>query len=164
MEDIIKSIDTLSLKYHKEIFLFLKSHGVQYSKNQNGVFVNMSLLSDEIIDELKILVNKYKQNTLSQMEINTKNNSIMDSITNSVNSSTNDTTINDKYATSNDIMMSFNHKDVAFFEKDKQKINKKNVHLKFNTAIKKYIKYSSNDYKKFEYTLHHSLDFENYII
>ena len=164
MEDIIKSIDTLSSKYHKEIFLFLKSNKVQYSKNQNGVFINMSLLSDDIIDELKILVNKYKEHTLSQTDINTKNNCIIDVITNGVNSSTNYNTVNDKVSATDEILISFNHKDVAYLEKDKQKINKKNVHLKFNTAIKKYNKYSSNDYKKFEFTLHHSLDFENYII
>lgn len=171
MEDIIKNIEKLSLNYHKEIFLFLQSHRIQYSKNQNGVFINMSLIGDAVLDELKIIVDKYTETILTQtkleyinktnMDINFKQNCTNNHIsTHNVDYSNNKTNI----FLNEDIVLTFNPKDVAIFEKDKQKINKKNVHLKFNTSIKKYSKYSSNDCKKFDSTLNHSLDFENYII
>ena len=41
---------------HQEIFNILQRHGVTYSRNSNGVFVNLSLLPDVVIQEMERFV------------------------------------------------------------------------------------------------------------
>lgn len=46
------SIETLSKEAHIEIFKIIKQENVEFSENKNGIFVNLSLVKDDIIQKL----------------------------------------------------------------------------------------------------------------
>ncbi len=51
--DILKDkIESLPKIYHIEIGKILNSHKIHLNENQNGIFINLSKLSPEIIDKL----------------------------------------------------------------------------------------------------------------
>ena len=45
-------------KILKEIFRFIRSNNIKYTKNQNGIFINLNDLSLEDLDRLNIFVNE----------------------------------------------------------------------------------------------------------
>jgi hypothetical protein len=53
-------IDTIK-KFTKfeqiEIFKILKKNNVKYSENNNGVFINLNILSESILDEIELFIN-----------------------------------------------------------------------------------------------------------
>lgn len=59
---------------HQEIFRILQSHGVPYTKNNNGIFVNLSYVKDEIIKELQGFVDFCFSNKSSLDEYDKKLN------------------------------------------------------------------------------------------
>lgn len=51
--DILKDkIENLSKIYHIEIGKILNDHHIHLNENQNGIFINLSTLSPDIIDKL----------------------------------------------------------------------------------------------------------------
>ena len=70
IENLKKDIEAMPKINHIEILRIFKQHKTQINENQNGVFINMSELSNEIIDELHKYVeyvnSQHKQ--LSQQE------------------------------------------------------------------------------------------------
>ena len=53
LRDDIEKMD----KIHQErIFTIIKKHGIEYTKNKNGIFVNISLFKKNVIDEIKAYI------------------------------------------------------------------------------------------------------------
>tara|TARA_B000000475_G_scaffold214015_1_gene176211 strand:+ start:127 stop:465 length:339 start_codon:yes stop_codon:yes gene_type:complete len=67
LRNIIDNIDEF---HHKKIFEIIKKNNMNYSKNKNGIFVNMNNLSQPVLDELKkylLYINKQEE-TFSDIE------------------------------------------------------------------------------------------------
>jgi hypothetical protein len=57
MEILKKNIESLNKKEHVEILKILLKHSCKINENKSGIFVNMSYLNEEVINE----INKYMQ-------------------------------------------------------------------------------------------------------
>jgi len=67
LRNIIDNIDEF---HHKEIFEIIKRYNMDYSRNKNGIFVNMNNLSQPVLSELKtylLYINK-QEKTFSDVE------------------------------------------------------------------------------------------------
>lgn len=53
LKNLRNLIDNIDEFHHKKIFDIIKKHNMNYSKNKNGIFVNMNTLSDDVLKELK---------------------------------------------------------------------------------------------------------------
>tara|TARA_B100000795_G_C22799769_1_gene441233 strand:+ start:2137 stop:2727 length:591 start_codon:yes stop_codon:yes gene_type:complete len=51
-KNILMNIKDLNLFEHQEIFKIIKKYSIKYSKNNNGVFINMNKLSKRTINEV----------------------------------------------------------------------------------------------------------------
>jgi tRNA U34 5-carboxymethylaminomethyl modifying enzyme MnmG/GidA len=66
-ENIIKlrnSIEKLNPSYHKFIFNIFKKHNIEYSENKNGIFINLSEVDNNVINEVNtylLYLNKQEQ-------------------------------------------------------------------------------------------------------
>ncbi len=54
---LVKEVGYLSKDEHIEIFKIIKASTDQYTKNDNGIFINLSILDDKIFDKLYKFVN-----------------------------------------------------------------------------------------------------------
>ena len=65
-----KEINKLVNTQHIEILRILTKHNIHYSENRNGIFVNMILLSDEVINEMNSYIKyiKKQEKQLSKIE------------------------------------------------------------------------------------------------
>ena len=63
-------IEKMERIHQQRIFDILKKSNIDFTKNNNGVFINMSLLNKEIIDEIKnyILYVELQQQQLKKVE------------------------------------------------------------------------------------------------
>ena len=155
-EEIIDCVTKLSQDHHNKLFIFFKLKNVHYTKNKNGVFIDISKLDTGMLLEIKKIIDECQHS----IELD---NRIKEKISNDC---LNNDNILDDIEIKTDTLTTFTFKqnDVNVFERDRQKINKKNVHMKFNTAIKKYNKFSSSDIKKIDLNNSDSLNCENYIL
>lgn len=48
-----KKIQSLDKCIHIEIFKIFKKHNVPYSENKNGIFINLSEVKENVIEEIK---------------------------------------------------------------------------------------------------------------
>ncbi len=55
-KDLVKDISNLSKDEHIEIFKIIRTHTNKYTKNDNGIFINLSILDDNVIDTIKNFV------------------------------------------------------------------------------------------------------------
>lgn len=145
---LIDKISRSSKKCHQEVFLFIKQHNIVYTQNKNGIFIDVSLFTNEIIMELENIIKICSESDDLKTNLITNSNNIFDN-SEKIDNASKQIEIHKIKGTEKHIIV--NHEQVAVFEKDKQKVFKKNVHLKFNTAIKKYNKFSTNDIKKNEF-------------
>lgn len=53
---LIKCVNELSLTEHSEIFKIINKNKTTYSKNNNGIFVNISLLDCVVLDEINCFI------------------------------------------------------------------------------------------------------------
>jgi len=63
-------IDNIDECHHKKIFEIIKKYNMNYSKNKNGIFVNMNNLTKSVLNELKtylLYINKQEE-TFSDIE------------------------------------------------------------------------------------------------
>jgi hypothetical protein len=57
-KSIVSKIDLIKdKKILIEIFRFIKTNNIKYTKNQNGIFINLNDLNLEDLDRLNIFVN-----------------------------------------------------------------------------------------------------------
>ena len=63
-------IEKMERIHQQRIFDILKKKNIDFTKNNNGVFINMSLLNKDIIDEIKsyILYVELQQQQLKKVE------------------------------------------------------------------------------------------------
>lgn len=54
---IIDTIKNFSKVEHIEIFKIFKKHNVKYTENSNGIFVNLNVLNEKIINRIETFVN-----------------------------------------------------------------------------------------------------------
>lgn len=54
-------IETLDSDKHKTIFDLFNKHNVEYSKNNNGIFINLSEINSSIIKEIQDQVKYFRQ-------------------------------------------------------------------------------------------------------
>ena len=52
-----KKIENLQPSSHFEVFKIIKKYDVPFNENTNGIFINMSYLNDECINELTSHIN-----------------------------------------------------------------------------------------------------------
>lgn len=50
------SIEKMDISKHIEILKILKKHDIEYSENNNGIFVNLTDISDDIIKEIQTYI------------------------------------------------------------------------------------------------------------
>ena len=49
----LDNLATLTRPEHMEIVRLLQKHGAQYSENHNGIFLNLTTLTQEVFDDLE---------------------------------------------------------------------------------------------------------------
>tara|TARA_B100000686_G_C16642113_1_gene890740 strand:+ start:298 stop:576 length:279 start_codon:yes stop_codon:yes gene_type:complete len=69
-----ESIENLEKFHHIEILRILKKYNVNFTENRNGVFVNMIILDDNVINELTEYIKyvKAQETQLKKIEIKKK--------------------------------------------------------------------------------------------
>ena len=60
-KDLVESINHLDAHAQEDVFMILKSHGVFFSQNCNGIFINMKNVPDEVIAEIMMYINTAKE-------------------------------------------------------------------------------------------------------
>ena len=55
-KDLVKEINNLSTHEHMEIFKIIKNSTDKYTKNDNGIFINLSVLDDNILEQINNFV------------------------------------------------------------------------------------------------------------
>ena len=68
MDKMVCHINNMSDENHKEIFLLIKKHNIEFMENNNGVFINMKNVSDECIKEIQGYINFVKENKTKVLE------------------------------------------------------------------------------------------------
>jgi len=57
-----------SKKLYKKLFKIIRSDTNNYSVNNNGVFINLNILSDSTLYKISELLKKYKEKTSSEID------------------------------------------------------------------------------------------------
>lgn len=61
LNDVKNRILELDNSEYIEIYKIFKKYNIVHTKNNNGIFVDMHILSDECLDNIKILLNYYDE-------------------------------------------------------------------------------------------------------
>ena len=125
IKKIIDSIKTLNNNQHLDIFHIIKKQNINYSQNNNGTFIDMNNLEDNIINEIT--------NYLNVLEINNKENQVKDNL---IEDNKNTIKIKKKDIKIENSENKESIEIINIIEKDKVKHIKKNEQNKFLTAKK----------------------------
>lgn len=176
-------INSLSSTEHEEILKIVKNYNATYSQNKNGIFFNLSGLSDDAVGEIDNFVNYCISNKKEldeydkiinecKMSNNLKtiiapNNTIPTLNTSLANMGRMDASPNVQVDTwaSLKVDEATVDKFVKFVDKvnqDKDKIGRKKMNVKYNNAKKRYSKKISE--RKFDTDQHDVLLSENYLL
>jgi hypothetical protein len=52
-KQLISSVENVSQNEIEEIFKMIHSHGCDYTRNNNGLFINLTWIPDELLEELE---------------------------------------------------------------------------------------------------------------
>lgn len=175
-KQLFEKINTLSKTEHAEIFKILKKFNTSndnllpLTKNKNGLFFNLSIINDELYDDINNFVTYSFNNKKNLDDYDKKINEckINNNFTNIIH-------INfDKMPKQEQEQPDWNNvvteyksvqKIANYIEKmliDREKVGKKKMNVKFNNARKKYAKKIINE-KKFDYDGFKDLEYEQYI-
>ena len=58
--ELVKRIRTVNKKVYKKIFLLILKNDIKYSQNQNGVFINIDKISDNLLNDINELIKEYE--------------------------------------------------------------------------------------------------------
>lgn len=164
-------INKLSQTEHEEIFKILKKNDISFTQNKNGVFFDISLLSDKIAIEVEEFVdfcinNKVELDEYDKQINECKMSNCFDKMKNSVPLMTamsvkpaDDWQGFMQEVRSNDKINAFVH----LLENNTEKLCIKRTNTKFVNAKKRYSK-KSNFEKKNDLDLYNNLDYEVYTI
>lgn len=183
---IFDKISTLSATEHEEIFNIIQrlseDNPINYTSNKNGVFFNLSTLSDDVLKAIDSFVNFCHENKKTLDEYEKQLNECKASTNNIINVNL-ENIVEKRYSTSgNEKQISAlpicdwnntnieatldtktTQKIVQFIEKlYTDKACKKKMNIKFHNAKKKYGKKVITD-SKFEYDVLGDLQSEQYI-
>ena len=70
LKKLKKKIELLDVCHHTEILSIIKKNDINYSENKNGIFINMNLLNQLIIEDIEKYI-KYvdvQEKTLKKVE------------------------------------------------------------------------------------------------
>ena len=170
---LFEKINTMSKTEHEEIFKIIKDNNsdITYSKNKNGIFFNLSSLSEPTINE----INKFVDYCIcNKQELDDYDKKINECKIN--NNFANIVTLEDAAPTQTEQTEDWNaivgndlksiQKISTFIEKimnDHDRIGKKKINQKFSNAKKKYSKRVCVE-KKFETEDNTELTYDQYII
>lgn len=139
-------INTLSSTEHEEIYKIIKTNGISYSQNKNGIFFNLSTLSDNVVKDI--------DNFVVYCISNKKELDAYDKILNECKITNNISSISPSPIQTNTIQQDSWIVDDPLYDKfmkfvdkfalDKEKISKKKINIKYNNARKKFAKKSIN--------------------
>jgi hypothetical protein len=148
-KNLIKLVNQLCLTEHIEIFKIIKKNDTIYTKNNNGIFINLSNISDDQLDEIEhftsfciknnVVLDEYDKK-LQECKINYNLNSRpLNNIINEENAKQKrelETKIEDDNNDfqKNEKIASF----ISYLEDSVESINKKKTNLKYFNAKKKY--------------------------
>jgi hypothetical protein len=175
---IFDRINSLSSTEHEEIFKIIRQYNVIYSQNKNGIFFNLSNLSDDVVKNIDEFVSYCMSNKkdldeydkiLNECKINNNINTLP-AIKTSLDQmgklhiahEQNMTKPSWKSAQIDEISMERLMKFVDRMTHDKEKIGKKKMNLKYNNAKKKYSKKNSD--KKIDSDITDILQYEQYLL
>ena len=154
-KELVEKIDNLLPIQQNEIFNIFQKYNINYSKNTNGVFINITNINEDIVNEINNYISFIEHNK-ERLEI------IENSYDNIFNHPIED--INNVYKIINFEEFK-NINSNAKLEKIKNDMNskkKKEYHLKFTNTMKKYqryictnndLDYNFNELKKLEYLI-----------
>jgi len=63
LKKLVEEIEIMNKDHHLEIFKIINSYDIHYTENNNGVFINMSLLSNECLNKIKDYVKYINENS-----------------------------------------------------------------------------------------------------
>jgi len=179
-KQLFARINTLSKTEHEEIYKILTEHndgdGISFSKNKNGVFFNLSDVSDELYNKIDSFVQYCINNNKSLDDYDKKINEckINNNYANIIHINF-DTMPLEEQDDSKNVTEDWNNVIVdaksiqrvaAYVERmmaDRDKLGKKKVNAKFNNARKKYAKRQVNE-KKIDSELQFELSVDPYLI
>lgn len=177
---LIEKISKLSKIEHEEIFKLMKSKNEAFTQNKNGVFFNLSMISDEIVTEVEQFVDFCLKNKQELDDYDKKLNEckISNNYTLLNRADANDSFKLDVVLATKETIEQENNwlelineskyteKLTSFMEnlnESVEKLNKKKNSTKFINAKKKYARKVVND-KKIEMELPSELAVEPYLI
>ncbi len=88
IKDLKDKIELLPKSYQIEVGRLLKKYSIPLDENSNGVFVNLSLIEDSILDELKNYLNYANKQELKLKDIEIKQEELKDFYFNNNNEQT----------------------------------------------------------------------------
>ncbi len=165
---LIENIQNLSIDHQRQIFYILQKYLENnldntkwYSKNQNGIFINFSVINDKIINDIEIFIKECnnKENKIKELEKELElieNKEICYKIISENN-------VDNEKEDFNYILNIIDNNLLSDLNKyfDKKNNKKQNLQTKFINATKRYTK-CVNTEKKFEETNNFFLDYEKY--
>jgi hypothetical protein len=174
---IFDRINSLSSTEHEEILKIIRQHDVSYSQNKNGIFFNLSNLSNDVVKNIDEFVTYCISNKkdldeydkiLNECKINNSINT-MPAIKTSLSQmgkmyQVQEANVEKRtWANTQVDEMSMERliKFVNRMNQDKEKIGKKKLNLKYNNAKKKYSKKCSD--KKIDTDINDILQTDPYI-
>jgi predicted RNA binding protein YcfA (HicA-like mRNA interferase family) len=130
-KDIINKVSNLSNVQQNEIFNIIKKNNINYTCNKNGIFINITKINDDLVNEILDYVAFLESNNISLDIIETEYTKYYNNRNN----------VNDIYKIIN--FKEFNNLNTKNIEKMIENINfnknkKKESHLKFTNTMKKY--------------------------
>ena len=151
-KEIINKINTLTNIQQKEIFNIIKRNNINYTFNKNGVFIDITKIDNDLVDEIINYIKFIESNDISLNKIETLCTKYYN----------NRNTVSDTYKIIN--FIEFKHLDTTQIEKiiniiNKNKNNKKECHLKFTNTMKKYNRILLNSETE---NYINNLDYEDY--
>jgi hypothetical protein len=173
---LFEKINSLSSTEHEEIYRIITSHDINTSKNKNGVFFNLSSVSDDVIAAIETFVNYCLSNKheldeydkrLNECKLNNKYTDIM-----KMNIKLEDLSELEQKAKVKDDWSKVkldNRSSLRFntlvhkMSEDRERLHMKRLNSKFVNAKKKYSRRVLTD-RKFDYENITELAHEPYII
>lgn len=151
---IFEKINNLSALEHEEILKIIKINNVNYSKNKNGIFFNISTLDDNIVLSIDTFVtyclsNKKELDEYDKIINECKLNNCLDGFAPSFNTSLGNMCKMQAEVSGKDAWSDLKVDDtvvekfIKFADKvmvEKEKIGRKKLNLKFNNAKKRFSK------------------------
>lgn len=152
-KQLIMSVNDLCLTEHIEIFKIISKNDTNYTKNNNGIFINLSSLNDYQLEEIssfidfciknKIDLDEYDKK-LQECKANNNYNLIVNSLPlNNIINEENAKVIKDSEERIQDQLNSIQKNEkltsfISYIEDSVENIHKKKTNLKYFNAKKKY--------------------------